>query len=79
MCIAESCSDASGTVSLYSVVVRRNLHKNIYGETGADKQNTDLPYNAILLIVTIMQLLVIMFFAYSLYNDNKWKMIDFQM
>jgi len=39
------------------------LHKNIYGETGADKQNTDLPYNVILLIVTIMQLLVIMFFC----------------
>lgn len=68
MCIAESCSDASGTVSLYSVVVRRDLHKNIYGETGADKQNTDLPYNVILLIVTIMQLLVIMFFLHTLFT-----------
>lgn len=42
--------------------------KNIYGETGADKQNTDLPYNVILLIVTIMQLLVIMFFLHTLFT-----------
>lgn len=68
MCIAESCSGASGTVSLYSVVVRRDLHKNIYGETGADKQNTDLPYNVILLIVTIMQLLVIYVFLHTLFT-----------